>query len=286
MKGPWTSGAKTVLAASVLMAGLAAAQTPVVKQEREAIYQDLTARQDAVRSDLERLARSMIDVEQWLAERGIAPEDLAARLAEVSTERARVAELVADLEQRVAGQQRDVSVDPGLRETVWATHALELEQLQAEIEALHRQLREVPEEVGLQTSVSLTGLSPRPFLLTGERIAPFAEPYFSSQEIRVRRPDRTLELRRRFDRVSDAGPTREAIEPGGVLAELVAAPDFDPAQSYVMLWVCADAIEGYRLVSEFLKARGVRYTWTTDVDEPWAATAESPEFDAWGYESR
>ena len=69
------------------------------------------------------------------------------------------------------------------------------------------------------------------------------------------------------------------------MAELVSAPDFDPAQTYVTLWVCADAIEGYRTVSEFLKSRGVRFTWTTDVDEPWVARPEGPGFDAWGYES-
>lgn len=273
------------IAGFCLTAVAAGAQTAEVRQEREAIYHDLTARQDALRSDLAELAQAMIDVEQWLAERGIAPEDLAARLADTSAERVRLAELVAEIETRVETQRRRVTVDPGMRETVLATNALELERLRDEIEELHRKLREIPEEVGLQTSVSLAGLTSRPFLLTGDRIAPFQEPYFSSREIRVRRADRTLETRLRFDRQSDAGSIKAAVESGGVLAELVNAPEFDPTQTYVTLWVCADAIEGYRVVSEFLKARGVRYTWTTDVDEPWAATSESPEFDAWGYES-
>lgn len=277
---------RSVIVGYCLGATAAGAQTAEVRQVREAIYQDLTARQDALRSDLEELSQSMIDVERWLAERGIAPEDLAARLVDISAERVRLAALVADTENRVDTQRRRVPVDPGMRETALATNALELEQLRNEIEELHRKLREIPRDVGLQTSISLTGLSSRPFLLTGDRIAPFEEPYFSSREIRVRRADRTLETRRRFDRESDAGPIKAAIEPDGVLAKLVNAPEFDPTQTYVTLWVCADAIEGYRVVSEFLKARGVRYTWTTDVDEPWAATSESPEFDAWGYESQ
>lgn len=138
----------------------------------------------------------------------------------------------------------------------------------------------------MQTSVSLAGLSARPFLLTSDRIAPFDEPYFSSREVRVRRADRTLEKRLRFDRVADAGPVRAAIEPGGVVAEMVDDPEFDPEETYVTLWVCADAIDGYRMVSEYLKSRGVRYTWTTDVDEPWVASPESAEYEAWGYESR
>lgn len=138
----------------------------------------------------------------------------------------------------------------------------------------------------MQTSVSLAGLSARSFLLTGDRIAPFDEPYFSSREVRVRRADRTLEMRLRFDRVADAGPVRAAIEPGGVVAEMVDDPEFDPEETYVTLWVCADAIDGYRMVSEYLKSRGVRYTWTTDVDEPRVASPESSEYEAWGYESR
>jgi hypothetical protein len=268
-----------------ILATGAAAQTAEVRQEREAIYNDLTARQDALSNTLQELSRSMIDVEQWLARRGIALTDLAARLADGTTERERLAAVVAATEPQVAARRRRLSVDPDMGETVLVTNNLELERRREEIEELQRKLREIPRDVGLQTAVSLAGLSSHPFLLTGDRIAPFQEPYFSSREVRVRGADLTLQVRRRFDRESDAGSIQEAIEPGGVLAELVDGSGFDPAQTYVTLWVCADAIAGYRKVSEFLKSRGVRYTWTTDVDEPWTTSPEGPEFESWGYEA-
>lgn len=269
-----------------LAAAEAWAEDQVVSQAREKMYRDLTARQAALNSTLTRLDQTALDIEQWLAERGIAPMDLAVQLETAIDKRARLVTIVADLEARTAEQLRRLQTDPDMLETVFSSNALELARLEAEIERLHRELRERPRDVGLQTSVSLAGLSSRPFLLTGDRIAPFREPYFSSHEIRVRLADRTLQLRRRFERETDAGTIQSSIEPGGVVAEMIDAVDFDPAETYVTLWVCADAIAGYRLVSEFLKSRGVRYTWTTDVDEPWVASPEGPEFDSWGYEAR
>lgn len=262
------------------------AQDQVVRQAREAMYEDLTDRQVALNSKLERLDQAAIDIEQWLAERGIAPADLAAQLDTTADERTRLIAVVAEIEDRTAEQLRRLQTDPEMLQTVFASNALELARLEEEIEQLHRELRERPSEVGLQTSVSLAGLSSRPFLLTGDRIAPFSEPYFTSNEIRVRLADRTIQLRRRFDRETDAGMIQASIEPGGVVAEMIDAADFDPTETYVTLWVCADAIAGYRMVSEFLKSRGVRYTWTTDIDEPWVASPESPEFDSWGYEAK
>ena len=257
-----------------------------MRQAREEMYHDLTNRRAELSSTLERLDQTTFDIEQWLATRGIAPADLAAQLEEVTDERAQLVAIVAETEQRTNEQLHRLQTDPEMLETVFASNALELARLQEEIEQLHRELREVPRDVGLQTSVSLAGLSARPFLLTGDRIAPFGEPYFSSREIRVRLADRSIQVRRRFDRESDAGLIQTSIEPGGVVADLIDASDFDPTQTYVTLWVCADAIEGYRFVSEFLKSRGVRYTWTTDVDEPWVASPESPEYEAWGYEAK
>jgi hypothetical protein len=261
------------------------AEDQAVRQARAEVYHNLTERQAALNSTLEHLDHAAVEIEQWLDAHGIAPEDLAVRLEIAPVERARLVAIVADTQNQVDSQLRRITADPGMVETVFSSNALELVQLHEEIERLHRELRESPRDVGLQTSVSLAGLSSRPFLLTGDRIAPFEEPYFSASEIRVRLADRTIEVRRRFDRKTDAGPIKASIEPGGVVAKLVNAPDFDPTQTYVMLWVCADAIEGYRAVSEFLKSRGVRYSWTTDVDEPWVARPESPEFDSWGYES-
>jgi hypothetical protein len=256
-----------------------------VRRAREDMYQDLNYRQAALKSTLAQLDHAAIDIEDWLATRGIAPADLAARLEDVMAERARLVAIVADVERQANERLLRLQADPGMLETVFSSNALELVQLHQEIEELHRELRETSRDVGLQTSVSLAGLASRPFLLTGDRIAPFEEPYFSSREIRVRLADRTIEVRRRFDRETDAGTIQASIAPGGVVAELVTARGFDPAQTYVTLWVCADAIEGYRVVSEFLKSRGVRFTWTTDVDEPWVARPESPEIDSWGYES-
>lgn len=261
------------------------AQDQDVRRAREAMYQDLSSRQAALSSTLEQLDQTVIEIERWLSARGIAPEDLAVRLKDVTAERARLVAIVAATEQQANQRLRRLEVDPKMLETMFSSNALEIAQLQKDIDQLHRELRAKPRDVGLQTSVSLAGLSSRPFLLTGDRIAPFDEPYFSASEIRVRLANRTIEVRRRFDRKSDAGTIAAAIEPGGVVAELVNAPNFDPAQTYVTLWVCADAIEGYRAVSEFLKSHGVRYTWTTDVDEPWVASPEGPGFDSWGYES-
>ena len=249
------------------------------------MYQNLTYRQNALNSTLEQLDQTVIEIEQWLSTRGIAPEDLAARLPEVMAERTRLVALVAATEQEVNERLRRLEVDPKMLETVFASNALEITKVQKEIEQLHRELREKPRDVGLQTSVSLAGLSSRPFLLTGDRIAPFDEPYFSAKDIHVRLANRTIEVRRRYERESDAGTIAAAVESGGVVAELVNAANFDPAKTYVTLWVCADAIEGYRAVSEFLKSRGVRYTWTTDVDEPWVARVDGEGFDDWGYES-
>lgn len=256
-----------------------------LNRAREEIYRDLTYRQAELNSTLAQLDQAAIDIEAWLSKMGIAPADLAARLEDVTAERLRLVAIVADLESQTNERLRRLQADPGMLETVFSSNALEIAQLHKEIEQLHRELREKPREVGLQTSVSLEGLASRPFLLTGDRIAPFEEPYFASREIRVRLANRTLEMRRRFDRETDAGTILASIEPGGVVAELVKAPGFDPAETYVTLWVCEDAIEGYRVVSEFLKSRGVRFTWTTDVDEPWVARPESPELDSWGYES-
>jgi hypothetical protein len=275
-----------VVGITCLLSAEAQAQDQAVRQAREEMYHDLTNRRAELSSTLERLDQTTFDIEQWLATRGIAPADLAAQLEEVTDERAQLVAIVAETEQRTNEQLHRLQTDPEMLETVFASNALELARLQEEIEQLHRELREVPRDVGLQTSVSLAGLSARPFLLTGDRIAPFGEPYFSSREIRVRLADRSIQVRRRFDRESDAGLIQTSIEPGGVVADLIDASDFDPTQTYVTLWVCADAIEGYRFVSEFLKSRGVRYTWTTDVDEPWVASPESPEYEAWGYEAK
>lgn len=287
-------GGRLIVAARWLgimgLAGLLACESQAdeseVRQAREHMYRDLSRREVALNTTLEQLDHTAAEIEQWLATHGIAPTDLSARLAQVKEDRAHVLAAVAALEPQTTEQLNRLQTDPSMLQAVFASNALKLARLHQELAELHRELRERKPDVGLQTSVSLAGLSSRPFLLTGDRIAPFGPPYFSSREVRVRLANRGIEARRRYDRESDAGPIQASVEPGGVVAELINAPDFDPAQTYVTLWVCADAIEGYRIVSEFLKSRGVRYTWTTDVDEPWVATPESPGFDSWGYESK
>ena len=65
---------------------------------------------------------------------------------------------------------------------------------------------------------------------------------------------------------------------------MVTSPDFDREANYVTLWVCADAIDGYRAAVNFLKSQQVRYTWVADVDAPWTSLDEDAPLGTWGYD--
>lgn len=252
---------------------------------RAELYRELTARHAALDPRWPVLAQTRAEIQAWLDEHAIVADDLPTRRAEIATERERRFAIVTRLEASVSADLQADELDPATLQLVLTSRTLELQQLRTRITALQQELRTQPTSSGLQVSVALEGMDSRTFLLVGDRIAPFRAPFFSSRLIKVRLADRTIAERRRFSRESDAGTIAAAMQPGGVLFDLVSAPDFAAQPIYLNLWVCADAIDGYRAVGEFLRAHHVRYTWTTDEDEPWVANDDGEALETWGYDA-
>ncbi|WP_221029443.1 hypothetical protein [Actomonas aquatica] len=269
----------TVVAAFLLTAlTLAAAPEPSARP-RAQIYADLLDRHAAAAEALTSVQAGVTRVEALLERYDLSDENLAALISQLTTQRDALHLSITELEALVARLQELLTLDLNSVEAALAQR----DQLLTKIEELEAAPPPEEEEPPLESAVSLEGLTPRPFLLTGDNLAPFSEPYFQTEYIKVRLPDRRVVERPRYTRVSDAGTITAAVQPGGVLHALVTAPDFDRDTTYIALWVCADAIEGYQQVVDFLQAHRVRYTWLPDVDQPWTALESDAPLGTWGY---
>lgn len=269
-------------------ATVAAAQTqpqpPLVpSRPRAEVYRELLERQATTETALAQAQQRAADLASAIDQRIVSNDPIGEVIDAAS---------LAALRARVEEQQRGVArlalrleVDPLSLPARTAAAHLQLTRQREEIARLREELATPPASSGLQPSVALAGLRSHTFMLLGDRIAPFDAQHFSRRPINVRLPDRTIVQRTQFTRTSDAGTIADAVADGGVFHTLVTAPEFDRDRVYVTLWVCADAIAGFRTVSAFLGEQGVRYTWTADVDQPWVAAPGDPALEVWGYDT-
>jgi hypothetical protein len=253
------------------------------KRTRREVYEDLLTRHQTAQSQLITTENDLARIEAWLEHHQISVADLAAKAREREsevTEQEQRTEALAEIVQRL---KTLMEIDIDALEAALAEALARRDLLKTELEKLVDTMPVAPPRRDIQEAVSLEGMTARTFLLTDDRIAPFARPYFEATPIKVRLANRGVVQRTRFERQSDAGAAADAVQPGGVLHALVTAEEFDPGTTYVTLWVCADAIPSYRQVVAFLKQRGVRYTWVPDVDSPWTALDEESSLGDWGY---
>ncbi len=270
-------------AAFALSTGLLVAADEPAARPRAEIYADLLQRHTRADTALQSARTGVDRIEALLARFDLSDENLARLINEATAERNRLNLSVEELEQLIRRLQDLLQLDIDALAAALERARAERERLRDEAEQRKAELARLTEDSELQRAISLDGLAARPFLLTGDRIAPFSEPYFSAQLIKVRLADRRVVERPRYTRESDAGTIAAAVAPGGVLHDLVNSPDFDREKSYVALWVCADAIAGYHTVVDFLKHHRVRYTWLPDVDSPWTALDDTQPLGTWGY---
>ena len=264
-----------------LQPGASAADNPA--RPRAEIYAALLERQNLAAAALESARAEIAQLEALLAPFALADEDLAAVVSRAAAARDQRLLAVQELEALLQQLRTLLKLDADSVAEALAQAIAQRERLLVDESALRREIIAVKSDDKLQTAIALDGMTSQPFLLTGGRIAPFAEPYFSAQLIKVRLADRRVVERPRYTREGDAGTIADAIAPGGALHALVTSPDFDRERTYVTLWVCADAIDGYRAVVNFLKSHQVRYTWIADVDAPWTALDEDAPLGTWGY---
>ena len=271
------------LFAGVCLGGSVLAQQET-RRPRQELYQDLLARHSTVSDRLSQADQRIEEIEAILERYDISAEDLADIIASAETEWEQLRLTVEDLERLLATKEELLKIDLETIKLAIAQALAEREDLLIEEDELREELDRVEPDTALSSAVSFEGMESRPFLLTGDRIAPFSSPFFSYRMIKVRRQDRRVVERRRYERESDAGTIEASTEPGGALYELVNTPEFDRAQTYVTLWVCADAIDGYYSVIKFLRDHDVPYNWQTDVDQPWTAADGDAPLENWGYD--
>ena len=250
---------------------------------RAEIYAELLHRQQSAATSLDAAQNDLARIEALLARFDLSTDDFAAVVSQATAERDRLLLSITQLEALLNQLRTLLKLDTDSVAAALAQALADRERLLVDEADLRREIIVTRSDESLQTAVTLKGMTSRPFLLTGERIAPFAEPYFSAQLIKVRLADRRVVERPRYTRESDAGTITAAIAPGGALHALVTSPDFDRDTTYVTLWVCADAIDGYRATVNFLKSHQVRYTWVADVDAPWTAIDDDATLGTWGY---
>ncbi|MCF3650769.1 hypothetical protein [Synoicihabitans lomoniglobus] len=271
----------------VLGCALGAAATSAATdapRPRQQIYQELRQRHEAAAEDLADTQVALQRIEALLEAYRIDDTDLAKLITTLSQERDELKLTVEQLEALLAQLRKLLQVDAAAVQEALAQALAAREQLLIDEEHLREDIPPPETKRHISTAISLDGMQSRAFLLTGEAIAPFSQPYFTAQNIKVRLHDRRVVERPRYTRDRDAGATTLAVQPGGVLHELVTSPDFDRTQTYVTLWVCDDAIDSYRTAVAFLKSHGVRYTWLPDVDAPWTAIDDEAPLGNWGYD--
>ncbi len=267
----------------LLSATCFAAAPESAPRPRAEIYADLMQRHGDAELALQSAKSGVARIEALLDQFDLTDENLARLINEATAKRDELKLSVAELQQLLQRLQDLLKLDADAVAAALERALAEREELRDEVKQREAELEEITEDEELQQAISLDGMASRPFLLTGDRIAPFSEPFFRAELIKVRLADRRVVERPRYTRESDAGSIAAAVQPGGALYALVNAPDFDPNETYVQLWVCDDAIAGYRTVVSFLKRNRVRYTWTPDVDAPWTALDEESELGTWGY---
>src|SRR5690606_16974218 len=202
----------------LLMSVPAKADSDGAAKSRQQWYRDLTQRHDRARSSLTDTDAALARIEAWLQTPAITERELAATQAAAVAERDRLQQAIRELTATLASAPDDL---------VAALRAAETDRtsLQTDVANLQRELADTSSgRKSLSAAIPLDGLESQPFLLTGDRIAPFRRPDFEAEATKVRLPDRRIVQRLRFSRTADAGAIAAAIEPGGVLATLVNAP--------------------------------------------------------------
>lgn len=272
-------------AAAMAVSGAGAADKPDNVQLSR-IYENLTTRHEQV-LDRQQATRARLAELEAILHRYTIDEATLDQAVQISEEElAELRRLIEQLRAEVAAKAAELNLAPENIPEELLRKRVEREEITQEAQRLAMMMAAQDEsESELASAVALSDRTSVPFMLTGGNIAPFATPYFDYTLMKVRLPDRRVVERRRYHRADDAGPAAAAVEPGGVLYDLVNSPNFDRAQSYVTFWVCQDSIDAFYKVVQFCKENRLTYNWSPDVDEPWIASDDDAPVEAWGYQS-